>query len=361
MVISKNCNIKVVLSNKFHRKINWLVKNWDVEIGGFITGNWDNSGIYVDDLLIFKQKVRSTNVTKLGIADILLLNEVGVEVTNKIIGEWHSHNIMNTFWSSTDEEFIKSHLTNKNGEIIKNSMLSIVSAYHKNYTEEYDHKVRIDIKGFKGMNATFDDLEFSVEETKNEEISKIFSSREKIIRSAEKRVKPLKDKINEILKKTQEKIKVLKDNVEIIEEKEEKALSDFLNSEIKKKVERQDIVFNNSKGFQQKLSDIDKVKLNDNKNKQIEDKYLNCRKNKSIIVEKVDEWFSNSIIYFIEEEEEFSNLDVTDNEYDGAFVNGYNEETDNFDNYDRVNKSLDDEIRDGKYDDYIGYGRNIYD
>lgn len=329
MVISKNCSIEVTFSDLFYRKINWLVKNWDVEIGGFLVGDWNNDGIYIEDILIFKQQVHKTNVTKFGISDILMINEVGVETTNRIIGEWHSHNTMSTFWSATDEEFIKGYLTNKDGAIIRNSLISVVSAYKSHFADPYDHKVRIDIKGFKGMNATFDDLEYSVEESLNESLEDIYSEKKVIMGKAEELVKPLKDQIELILKETQEKITILKNSVELIEKNEDNELGEYLKGQIEEKVERESIVvsdfstknmskfnsYTDKTDFQSHLGNI--TDIGKEKQEYIQkvrddtfDRYMKAKRGKWIIIESLDEEWADTLIYYIKLDEDFTDLEI---------------------------------------------------
>ena len=158
-----NNEVPVYFSRKFEKKINWLVKNYPLEIAGFITGEWTDYGIEIDDVLIFpQQRVSSGEVVKDASADPILVKEHGVEVTNKIIGEWHSHNTMRSFWSPTDEGFIKSFLTNEDGQNIKDFCLCVVSSYHEKEKDPYEHLVRLDINGVKGIKATFDKLDYYV-------------------------------------------------------------------------------------------------------------------------------------------------------------------------------------------------------
>jgi len=107
MISSEECPIKinVFMSFTFKNKIDWLSKNYDKEIGGFILGVINTDGVFMEDLLIPKQEVSSASVDfdKKDLIDMRVNNE---EKCQRIIGEWHSHNDMEAYWSATDEELI---------------------------------------------------------------------------------------------------------------------------------------------------------------------------------------------------------------------------------------------------------------
>ena len=80
-------NIKVVMERQFKDKIDWLSKNYDKEIAGFITGEIDGEEIVLEDLIIPEQEVGSAHVDIEGKSQVKLRKEFGNKC-KKIIGEW---------------------------------------------------------------------------------------------------------------------------------------------------------------------------------------------------------------------------------------------------------------------------------
>lgn len=99
--------INIVMSKKFKDMIDWLNLNYEDEIGGFITGKIDRTGIYIDDLLFPEQETSGASVDFSPKQLVGLRKEYGDRCL-EIIGEWHSHNTMGAFWSITDDGFIES-------------------------------------------------------------------------------------------------------------------------------------------------------------------------------------------------------------------------------------------------------------
>jgi len=97
---------KVYINENISKRINWLVNNYKNEIGAFLTGEIKDNKIYVDGLLFYEQEVSIGEVDADGKALVKMRGEYGDEC-ERIIGHFHSHNIMRAFWSATDEEFIK--------------------------------------------------------------------------------------------------------------------------------------------------------------------------------------------------------------------------------------------------------------
>ena len=98
--------INVFMDASFKDKIDWLSENYHKEIGGFILGEIKPEGIFMQDLIIPKQEV-GTGSVDFDKKDLIEMREQNKEKCAKIIGEWHSHNSMGAFWSSTDDELIE--------------------------------------------------------------------------------------------------------------------------------------------------------------------------------------------------------------------------------------------------------------
>lgn len=330
-MVERNNSVPVCFSKKFHDKINWLVKNYPLEIAGFITGSWEDWGIYIDDLLIFKQEVTSGNVTKQEIADILLINEYGVETTNKIIGEWHSHNTMTSFWSSTDEEFIKTFLTNNDGQDIRDFCLCVVSSYGENRPEKCDHLVRLDINGVKGLRTTLDKINYYVEGYKDENLDKLNEEKVKLLQETNEKVKPYKELIDKIVKESSKKINDINDKLNNILVEKENEVGKFLEKEIENKVEEKTYtrgieVKNYSKlpkSFRPDIDDDEEL-LDfdlDKETDRIKNTYLKFKGREAIMVEDIPDIWANQLENMVEEEDLLAHIKIDSELLDNGNLN----------------------------------------
>jgi len=100
-------NIKINITPLLLTKLNMLSSNYDVEIGGYITGEIKDGEIYLYNLLIPKQTISKASVEIDSQGQLDLRNRYGDEV-KKIVCHWHSHNSMGAFFSSIDEEDMKN-------------------------------------------------------------------------------------------------------------------------------------------------------------------------------------------------------------------------------------------------------------
>lgn len=148
MGVMMEVNINIVMKRIFKDKIEWFSCNYDKEIAGWITGTIEGNSIILEDLLIPEQEADSGGVDMTGKQLVKLRKEYGKKCES-IIGEWHSHSSMGSFWSSTDEEFIKQFSEPR--EIC----IFIVSS-------KETHKIRVEIR--KPFTISLDDLEYEVEE-----------------------------------------------------------------------------------------------------------------------------------------------------------------------------------------------------
>lgn len=151
--VEGNSNVKLVMSKKLKEKLDYLSTDYTKsEIGGFITYSdiSETDGevtIVLDDLLIPPQEAKSSEVDIDGVGQIELRKEYGDRCL-KIIGHWHSHHTMGTFFSGTDEDMMKSYAENKT------FCLFIVSSKGK-------HLIRLVLKN-KPFEIKIDNVEYEV-------------------------------------------------------------------------------------------------------------------------------------------------------------------------------------------------------
>jgi proteasome lid subunit RPN8/RPN11 len=113
-----NSNVKLIMTKKLKDKLDYLSNYKPTEVGGFLTYEkieQDKDGevsVVLDDILIPPQEAKSTEVDIDGVGQIELRKEYGDKCL-KIIGHFHSHNTMGCFFSSTDEDMMKSYSENK--------------------------------------------------------------------------------------------------------------------------------------------------------------------------------------------------------------------------------------------------------
>lgn len=111
-------NIKLFLTQKLLDKLNYISLEYEKELGGLVTYSQmeEKDGevkIVLDDLLIPYQDVSSASVDTEA-KDLIALRKEYKDKCLKIIGHWHSHNTMGSFFSGTDEDMMKEFSENKN-------------------------------------------------------------------------------------------------------------------------------------------------------------------------------------------------------------------------------------------------------
>lgn len=94
--------LKVLISPTLLQKLNILSSDYDIEVGGYLTGEIKSDRIILKDLLIPDQMISRSSVVISGQDQLALRKKFGNKVT-KIIGHWHSHHSLGCFWSTTDE------------------------------------------------------------------------------------------------------------------------------------------------------------------------------------------------------------------------------------------------------------------
>ncbi len=107
--IKVDYNIEIEVMHEVAERINWLTRNYDKEISAWLTGKTEKGKIIIDGLLFPKQEVSGASVDTDTSALIKLKKEYGAKC-KRIIGHWHSHNDMSSYWSATDNDFIKEFI-----------------------------------------------------------------------------------------------------------------------------------------------------------------------------------------------------------------------------------------------------------
>jgi len=138
-------------------KINWLVNNYPEEISAWLVGEIKDDEILINELLFPYQDVSGGSVEVEGKNLVKLRQEYGNKC-KKIIGHWHSHNSMGSFFSADDEEFIEKYMNTKNIAVF------IVSS------QKSSHRIKLVIRN--PINLVIDELDYSVVYKENSKVGK---------------------------------------------------------------------------------------------------------------------------------------------------------------------------------------------
>lgn len=102
-------NMTLIISSKTYKKMKIYAKQMDKdEIGGLLLGKINSNGdILLKNAIILKQ-VKTCSTFELDNDAMMDLTKNGSpKLLNSIIGWWHSHAKMDTFWSSVDSDCFK--------------------------------------------------------------------------------------------------------------------------------------------------------------------------------------------------------------------------------------------------------------
>lgn len=100
------------LTEEVSKRIDWLTNNYEKEISAWLGGEIKEGQIIIDDMMFPEQEVSGASVDTDQKNLIKLRKEYG-DRCKRIIGHWHSHNTMSSFWSATDNQFIKEHMNGR--------------------------------------------------------------------------------------------------------------------------------------------------------------------------------------------------------------------------------------------------------
>ena len=231
-------NVMILLEKRLKSKLDYLsTKFTKSEIGGFLTykelrqDEDKNVTIVLDDLLIPPQKATTGEVEIDNKGQVEMLKEYGVERCGKIVGHWHSHHIMDTFFSSDDEKVMKDFSEHKTFCIF------IVSSEGK-------HKVRLVLKNmFKDIpiELKIDNVEYETEfdedivKEMEEEIKKKVQEPEVVVKdvSIKYTTKSKTDEVKQVKKDIESRIKYYHINNQVKVERIYKYYANLIETEFK--------------------------------------------------------------------------------------------------------------------------------
>ena len=214
----------------FKNKIEYLNKNYEKEVGGYIIGKWEKGKVIMEDLFIPEQEVTFSTIDMKENAILKLFKE-DKDKFSKIIGEWHSHNSMSAFYSTTDvEDLIKPFMSGREKGIF------VVSSYKNN---EFVHNVRIDVNSVVPFSV--DSLEYDYNITENPQIKEV----------------------EELLKAKEEEINKIKEDLDGLKDVNLNSVAEELKEEIKKKIKE--------KTYSYKQSNFSEFPSKDNVHEQVRD------------------------------------------------------------------------------------------
>lgn len=148
---------EIEIDKEVNDKIDWFTDNYPKEISGWLVGDITKDLISITDLLIPYQEVGDASVDTSG-GDLIKLRKEYGDKCLKIIGHWHSHNTMDNYWSTTDDNFIDEYMEQREKAIF------FVSG------KGNDHRVRVEIR--KPLNISIDELDYCVVSEEVNELGK---------------------------------------------------------------------------------------------------------------------------------------------------------------------------------------------
>ena len=141
-------DVRINIEKKILDKIEVIVEHFDKEFGGLLVGEVKDGDIVINNIIFPKQEVSGASVD-IDSKDLIQTRKQYKDIWGNILGFWHSHLSMGTFWSGTrgnnncngDEQHI--HIISH----AKEFSVFIVSSKHNG---DFDHRVRLEItKPFK--------------------------------------------------------------------------------------------------------------------------------------------------------------------------------------------------------------------
>ena len=121
-MIEVKYNFKVSITEDVLRKIEVITSDFKEEFSGFLIGKINHSSIEINDIIFPKQTIGATSVD-IDAKDVLELRKD--KRWKDLLGMWHSHVSMGTFWSSGEGD--ESHIKFLSQE--KECSLFIVSSF----------------------------------------------------------------------------------------------------------------------------------------------------------------------------------------------------------------------------------------
>ena len=183
MTIDVVVNFNVKIKEDILRKIEVIVSEFPQELSGFLIGKFKDENIFIEDIIFPKQTVSGASVD-IDAKDVIPLRND--PRWKKLLGLWHSHVSMGTFWSGGEGD--ESHIRFLSQD--KPLSVFIVSSFKSN---EFEHKVRVEISS--PVKITFDNIPLNVIRNSNNSL-KILNEIKGLIKKAKPIfVKSIKDEI----------------------------------------------------------------------------------------------------------------------------------------------------------------------
>jgi len=156
-------DFEVTIEQDVLDQIEVITSEYENELGALLLGEITKEGVHVDGLIYPKQSV-SKSAVDIEAKDYLKARKENEKDWKRVIGFWHSHNTMSSFWSSGDED---GHI--KLMGSAKDLSVFIVSSYSTS-NKTFDHRVRVQINApFK---ITLDELPLFKEVEDRSEVKK---------------------------------------------------------------------------------------------------------------------------------------------------------------------------------------------
>ncbi len=165
---------KVKIEDKVLKKMEVITSDYQNELAGFLFGSVSDGEIVIKDIVFPPQEVSPTSVD-IEDKDVLKLRRNNPNWKN-LLGMWHSHGNMTSFWSGGDGD--ESHIKFLSSD--KDITVFIVSSHNNS---SYHHKTRVEIS--KPFKMSFDNIPLEVTSSDAYKFQ-ILKSIKKIIRKPKK-------------------------------------------------------------------------------------------------------------------------------------------------------------------------------
>lgn len=147
----------ITIKQKCYKKMEaWGRKARKTEVGGLLIGYVKRGIIIIEDAIMLKQVVSMSGFAITNEAMMDFTKNADVKLLSKVLGWWHSHNTMSTFWSETDDVCFRN-ITELN-----NFCLGIVIAFNRG---KMDMRCRLDIKDYNKRSISIDGIETEIQES----------------------------------------------------------------------------------------------------------------------------------------------------------------------------------------------------
>ena len=140
--------MKIKIYPSLLNKIDLLSNDYDIEVGGYLTGEIRDGVIVLKDLLIPEQMISIGSVEINSSGQVELFRKYGSKKCREIIGHWHSHHRLGCFWSGLDK-------------VNMNNIMGYKDLYVFVVSSRKNHLIKICIK--KPINAEFENVDYELQ------------------------------------------------------------------------------------------------------------------------------------------------------------------------------------------------------